>query len=1033
MASLPSGPFTATPSPLQRMSMTSSSRVLQGSLGEETIWNRLKEAGFNEELIKRRDKAALIAYIANLEAEVFNYQHQMDLLRMDNKELTSRFEQIKVSADAAGLKYKRDQAAHVSLLAEARKREENLKKALGVEKECMASIEKALHEMRAETAEAKIYAQGKLIEARKIMEDAYDKLAEAESKLRAAESLETDSSRHRQCADRKLQEVEYREDDLNRRITSFSSECDAKEKEILNERKSLGERQLVLHKAEKALLEGQILLSQREEYITTRSQELSLAEKALESAKGELEKQRRALNNERSDLDLRASSLSEREQTCIQREALVNIKEQEMLILQEKIASKGSNEIQMEMANQESALKLKKSELEAELEMKRKMIDNEIETKRRAWELRELDLQEREDQLKDREHELKTQFKGLTEREKDLSERLNNLDKREKAVRATEQEIDLKNIQIHKEKEEICKLKQDLQSSVDLLEDKRKQVVQAQDKLEVMKTETDELSVLVIKLKEELDRVRAEKHETMVEADKLKAEKAKFEAQWESIDEKRDELKKEAERVAEEKIAVSKLLKEGHDTLRIERDAIRDQCIKNAESLRAEREEFMDKISQEHSEWFSKIQQERLDIFLEFETQKKELENSIDKRREELENSLREKEKAFEHEKRNELQYISSLKENALKEMDHVASEMKRLERERMEVNLDCERREKEWVELNTSIEELRQQREKLRKQRELLHADREEICVHIEQLKQLEDLKIASEKMAVDLMRQSALESSLKKMSELRSLKQSRDTNNVSNGNEQGSLALQRTSHASPSSARFSWIRRAADLIFKTPEKSPSIYKGELLTSEFDKVAVPPGRQLINFSVHKTPTVSLCEKNAVGEEKMIFEVPNLDKDVIEIHTLEPETCEGADKQYVQPRRKRRGSNFLATNLPESGKNKKKRLEELAGNQSEASNSNRTNKGLSVPDDLPISQSLNDNQVKIEETRILIVEEVSAAASKTIDNENFHIGVSKDHQQRPHPISDENAASRQEFDNVFGEDSGHLGNENSVE
>lgn len=47
-----------------------STRVLKTPLSDETIWKRLKEAGFDEESIKRRDKAALIAYIAKLEAEV---------------------------------------------------------------------------------------------------------------------------------------------------------------------------------------------------------------------------------------------------------------------------------------------------------------------------------------------------------------------------------------------------------------------------------------------------------------------------------------------------------------------------------------------------------------------------------------------------------------------------------------------------------------------------------------------------------------------------------------------------------------------------------------------------------------------------------------------------------------------------------------------------------------------------------------------------------------------------------------------------
>lgn len=58
-------------SPLSgRRSITPNSKVLRSPLSEESIWKRLKEAGLDEESIKRRDKAALIAYIARLEAEV---------------------------------------------------------------------------------------------------------------------------------------------------------------------------------------------------------------------------------------------------------------------------------------------------------------------------------------------------------------------------------------------------------------------------------------------------------------------------------------------------------------------------------------------------------------------------------------------------------------------------------------------------------------------------------------------------------------------------------------------------------------------------------------------------------------------------------------------------------------------------------------------------------------------------------------------------------------------------------------------------
>lgn len=70
MASPESGQFAVTPN---NNNNNSSIRVLnlKSPLSDETIWNRLREAGFDEESIKRRDKGSLIAHIAKLEAEVF--------------------------------------------------------------------------------------------------------------------------------------------------------------------------------------------------------------------------------------------------------------------------------------------------------------------------------------------------------------------------------------------------------------------------------------------------------------------------------------------------------------------------------------------------------------------------------------------------------------------------------------------------------------------------------------------------------------------------------------------------------------------------------------------------------------------------------------------------------------------------------------------------------------------------------------------------------------------------------------------------
>lgn len=81
-----------------------------------------------------------------------------------------------------------------------------------------------MHELRAECAEAKVSADTRLDEARGMMDDALKKFTEAEAKLRAAESLEAEASRYHRAAERKLHEVEAREDDLRRRLISFKSE-----------------------------------------------------------------------------------------------------------------------------------------------------------------------------------------------------------------------------------------------------------------------------------------------------------------------------------------------------------------------------------------------------------------------------------------------------------------------------------------------------------------------------------------------------------------------------------------------------------------------------------------------------------------------------------------------------------------------------------------------------------------------------------------------------------------------------------------
>ncbi|XP_028794691.1 protein CROWDED NUCLEI 4-like, partial [Neltuma alba] len=213
----------ATPSPsAQPLSITPRSRV-RSPLSDDEIWLRLKRAGLDEESIKQKDKAALVAYIAKLEAEIYDHQHHMGLLILERKELASKYEQLKASTESSELFHKRDLAMQLSALAEARKREENLKKTVEVKKECIASLEKALGEMRSECAETKVAADSKFAEAHRLIDEAQKKFTEAEANVRAAECLQAEASRYNSVAERKLRDVEAREDDLRRRTISFKS------------------------------------------------------------------------------------------------------------------------------------------------------------------------------------------------------------------------------------------------------------------------------------------------------------------------------------------------------------------------------------------------------------------------------------------------------------------------------------------------------------------------------------------------------------------------------------------------------------------------------------------------------------------------------------------------------------------------------------------------------------------------------------------------------------------------------------------
>ncbi|VAH64330.1 unnamed protein product [Triticum turgidum subsp. durum] len=787
--------------------------------GDEAIWRKLRDAGFDEESIRRRDKAALIAYISRLESEVYDYQHNLGLMLLERKELVSKHEQLKASMESAEIMHKRERASQQSALAETRKREENLKK----------NLEKALHDMRAETAEIKVSYETKLSEALEMMDTAQKKFDEAEEKLLAAKSLEAECTRARNAALRSLQDMEEREDQLRRYRLSSDHEYEAKEKDISLQRKSLNDMKKMLHEKEQVLLKEQSLLNQRDENIVERLARVTQSEKKLEEDKVILEAEWMSLMEEKNKLDLKMEAVASREEAIIQKESLLDKRESELLILQETIANKERVEIERLTHEQEVALERRKLEFETEMENKRLSFEAEMEMKRTLLDQRERALSEQELAFAQRDQNVDIRLAELASKEEAIARRTDEL-KDEEGKLLSQREASY--IELQKEREEVQKMKLYLEKEKVFFEEEKREAIQAQQNLAITQADRDDLLTLQIKLKEEIDNLRAQRTELVADADRLQAEKERFEIEWELFDEKKEELQKEAARITEERRVMTEYLNNQSDIIKQEKENLRAEFKKNSETLSCEHEEFMIKMQQEHASWLSKIQHEREDLTRDIDNQRMELLNLAKARQLEIDADLREREKEFEQKKSMELEHINSQKVMIMSKLDHVALELQKLEDERKEANLEREKREQELSEIKNTIEALNNQREKLQEQRKLLHSDRESITEQIQQLDVLKELKSDSENKQLSL-----IESEKSKMN-YTGLLPCGEAHNSTPKNCSAPKLLERKLEVSPSvSTPVSWVRKCAQVIFKrSPEKSSGHDNGRLLDNGVPK-----------------------------------------------------------------------------------------------------------------------------------------------------------------------------------------------------
>uniref|UniRef100_A0A803KV77 Nuclear matrix constituent protein 1-like protein n=1 Tax=Chenopodium quinoa TaxID=63459 RepID=A0A803KV77_CHEQI len=680
-------------------------------------WRRFKEVGLlDESALERKDHQAMLGKISRLEKELFDYQYNMGLLLLEKKDLISKTEELGHEVSEAVEILKRERGAHLIAVSEAEKREENLKKALQVERRSLVDVprqllvqmenqcdqvksvilifivcilQRALRDMNEELAKGKATSETTVADLNARMEELQILNLDVEKRSRSVDAKLAESDRKNSELNRKLQDLEVREDILQREQLSLTQERESHELHFRKQKEDMLEWEKKLQEGEQRLCESRRILNEREEKL----HEIDISTKVKESNFEELQKK----------IDLANETLKKVENDVKNQSAELDMKEKKAEALKCKLEAK-----EKQLQEEEQRLNARENvELEELINEHKVMLNNKMHEF-------ELEIKQKESAL---EEEIKNRKETLNQKESEI----NHLEL--KLAEAKSLEAEKKQVIAEKENLEI------LRKDIEILRiNTREQELHIEEERKILEdAERERLEYLRLQssLKQEIDNVRRQSELIEKEAADLKLEREKFEKDWEALDEKRSIVDNDLETLAERKANFEKFRNSEEERLKRERAENEERLRLESESIKLQIESFEATMKQEKSMLVEDAKNQEALMYQDFEQQKQDLYNDMQKRREEWEKVMEEKERALEETRVKDMSNLKLLKEDAENNKREMEIEWRRMEKEKEELELNKKQFEETRVEISKDIKALDDLSRKLKKQREQLVSER--------------------------------------------------------------------------------------------------------------------------------------------------------------------------------------------------------------------------------------------------------------------------------------------------------------------